>query len=92
MPERTFLAESYIPGLRQSEFRALAERLTEATAAMRAEGHHIRWLRSLAILEDETCLCIFWSDNVATVEKANRRAEVEYERIVPAIVLDGDHD
>jgi len=92
MSESIFIAERYIAGLGMAEFRALAERLTIATAAMRAEGRSIRWLRSFGVLEDEACLCVFLADNVADVQEANRRAEAEWERIIPAFVLENQQD
>jgi hypothetical protein len=90
MPESIFLAERYIARLGAAEFRALADSLTVATAAMRAEGHRIRWVRSYGVLDDEACLCVFLADNVADVEEANRRAGAEWERIIPAFVLENE--
>jgi hypothetical protein len=92
MAETVFLVERYIPALNRSELEALARRLLAATAALRAEGRDVRWLRSLALPDDETCICVFAADHAEDISEANRRASIGYERIVPAIAVDNDFD
>ena len=89
MPDgRTFLVERYLPQLQTADVELLARRLADASAQLRAEGRDIRWLRSLAILNDETCLCTFSAQTRADVEEANRRADATYERIVDTVALE----
>jgi hypothetical protein len=90
MPETTFIVERYIPHLEPSDVHALADRLAAATAQMQAEGHNIRWLHSFALLDDETCLCVFSADDSAEVYEANHRASADHERIVPVIAVDNE--
>lgn len=75
-----FLVERYIPRLRPGDVDLLTRRLAAATAQLRAQGRDIRWLRSHAFPDDETCLCIFAAEARADVEEANRRAGAAYER------------
>jgi hypothetical protein len=84
----TYLVERYLPRLQPADVTALATRLAAATAEMRAEGRDVRWLRSLAIPEEETCLCSFSAHTSTDVEEANSRAGAAYERIVPALVVE----
>ena len=83
-----FLVERYIPQLQTSEIEALTRRLDAASAQLRTEGRDVHWLRSLALLDDETCLCIFSAHNRADVEEANRRAAATYERIVDTVAIE----
>lgn len=86
----TFLVERYIPRLQAADVTALATRVAAAAAELRAEGREVRWLRSLAIPDEETCLCTFSADTGIDVAEANRRAGAAYERIVPILVIEQD--
>ena len=85
---RTYLVERYIPQLQTADVELLAQRLAAASAQLRAEGRDIHWLRSLALSDDETCLCTFTAHTRADVEEANRRADASYERIVETMALE----
>lgn len=80
----TFLVERYIPGLQVKDVETLARRLSAASAQVEAEVRRpVRWVRSVALLEDETCLCTFSARSCDDVAAANRRAGAPFERIVP---------
>lgn len=85
----TFLVERYIAGLRPADLDPLARRLAAATAQLRAQGREVRWLRSYALPDDETCLCIFAARTRADVEAANRLAGSAYERILETLTVEG---
>jgi hypothetical protein len=85
-----FLVERYIPRLQPADVELLTRRLAAATAQLRAEGRNVEWLRSLALPDDETCLCIFSARSRADVEEANRRAGADYERIVETLTVEHD--
>lgn len=73
-----------MPGLRPAQVDDLARRLRSAAAELRSEGRSVEWLRSVALLEDEACLCSFRAATAADVDEANVRAEAGYDRIVAA--------
>lgn len=77
-----FLVERYLPGLTPAQVEALARRLRDATRELRGEGRRVEWLRSVALVEDETCLCSFRAASELEVGEANARAGAGYERIV----------
>ena len=85
---RTFLVERYIPSLEAAALADLARRLDGASRELRAEGRDVHWLRSFALLDDETCLCVFFAPSGADVEEANRRAQAPYERVVAACMVE----
>jgi Protein of unknown function (DUF4242) len=86
----TFLVERYIPRLCVNDVERLVQRLAAATAQLRAEGRDVRWLRSHALPDEETCLCFFSARRREDVEEVNRRADAAYERVVTVLTLDGD--
>lgn len=85
-----FIVERYLPSLRPNDVKLLARRLAVATAQLRAEGRDVHWLRSHALSDDETCLCVFAAWTRADVEEANRRAEGPYERILETHTVEPD--
>jgi hypothetical protein len=87
---RIFLVERYIPRLQPGDAEQMAHRLAVATAQLRAEGHDVRWLRSHALPDEETCLCLFTARRRKDVEEANRRADAAYERVVAVLTLESD--
>ena len=88
MPAGTFLVERYIPHLQSGNVEALCERLAAASAELQAEGRDVRWLRSLALLDDETCLCLFSADSRNDVAEANHRAGAAYDRIIETVTIE----
>ena len=45
------------------------------------EGIPVRFLRSIIVPEDETCLFLFEADAVDVVREAARRAELSFEHV-----------
>ncbi len=86
----TFIVERYIPHLRSADIEPLCERLTAASAELQAEGRDIRWLRSFALLDDETCLCLFSARSRNDVAEANHRAGAAYDRIIETVTIEPD--
>jgi hypothetical protein len=84
----TFLVERYIPGLRQADVNLLAGRLASASAQLRAEGRDVQWLRSHALPDDETCLCLFVARCRADVEEVNARTRSPWERILETLTIE----
>jgi len=79
MPE--FLVERYVPRLDASAVAAIAARVNRAAAELATTGLDVRWLRSVAVVEEEVCFCFFTARTLDDVVAANERAGVDYERI-----------
>jgi hypothetical protein len=58
---------------------------------MRARGLEVRYLGSTIVLEDEACFCEFESPSETAVAEANRRADLPFDRIVPALLVQPNH-
>jgi hypothetical protein len=84
---RSYLVELYQPAA-SSDGRASVERARAAAAELTSEGTAVRYLRSIFIPEDETCLHLFEGASVEAIRELSRRAAIDYDRIVE-IVDDG---
>ncbi len=91
MPSRkptTYLVETYVPKLDEATAAALSARLQEAIGELQREGIALRWLRSFALLEEETYSWMLTATDAGDVARVNRRAGVTFDHV--AEVLPGE--
>jgi hypothetical protein len=84
----TFLVEHYRPGLRADALTKLAADLREAVALVGPRSR-LRYVRSTVVPHDEWFVSIFEAESEDLVREAYQRAGLEFERISPAITVDG---
>lgn len=84
MTRAGFAAELYLPRGGTDDFDAVSERARAAADAMAREGVPIRYRGSVLLTEDETCFCFFDAASAAVVREASERADVEFDRVLPA--------
>jgi len=78
-----YLAECFWPGVKESDLRALDERVTASVASLAQDGGEVRYLGSLLMREDEVVLCRFEGPE-ASVRRVAEHAEIPFERILEA--------
>jgi len=61
------------------------ERARTASRELTREGVPVRFLRSIFVPEDETCLFLFEAGAVDVVREAARRAELSYEHVAETV-------
>ena len=80
-----FLLELY---LARSDGRAIldgAERAAVGAEHLRLDGASVRFLRSISVLEDETCFLVYEAESVEEVCRAATLAGLPVDHIVEAI-------
>ena len=82
-----YLVERYVPGMAPGELERALERLKETTYELQSEGGEILYLGSTIVPKDEACFCQFEGPSEELVAEANRRAGIEFHRIVPAVAV-----
>ena len=93
---QTFFVERYLPagpdvgGDGSDRLRAAAERDRAAADGMTSAGAPVRHLQTIYVPGDETCFGLFAADSLDVVAEANRRAGLEFTRIVAAVLLESD--
>lgn len=85
---KTFLVESYVRQLDEPRAAAIARRVEEAAADLHRSGLAIVWLRSLALLGEETCFCLFSAQKVDDVIAAGRRAGLDFDHITEVVSIE----
>ena len=79
---KSYLVELHLPTGGAPAVAAAGERARSAAEQLAREGIAVRCLRSVYVPEDETCLLVFEAESPDAVDRAGRRAELAYERIV----------
>ena len=82
---RTFFVESYVPRLDDATAAALSSRLRAAIAELRREGRTLEWLRSFALVDEETYVWMLKAADVDEIALVNQRALVPYHHVVEAV-------
>ena len=85
----TFVMELYLSRHAACEPDATVRRVTVAADELTASGIEVRYLRSIFIPADETCLILVESKSEADVTLAARRAGIDPARIAVARAEDG---
>jgi hypothetical protein len=83
----TYLVEHYRPDLQAEELERFAAQARLAVRALEREGKPLRFVRSLIVPGDESCLCVVEAASEHLVREAYTRAGIPFERISPSRVL-----
>jgi Nickel responsive protein SCO4226-like len=82
-----YVVERYLPGLSRADLLPRLAELEVVIAELREEGLAVRYIGSTLVLQDEACFCEFEASSVTVVTEANRRADLPFDRIVPALLV-----
>jgi hypothetical protein len=82
---RTFFVESYIPQLDAAGVAAVSSRLQTAVEQLREEGMSLAWIRSFALLDEDTFVWMVEATELDHVALIQRRAGVELDHVVETV-------
>jgi hypothetical protein len=85
----TYLVETYVPNLDEATAAALSARLKAAICELQREGLALRWLRSFALLDEETYSWMLTATDANDVARVNRRAGVTFDHVAEVFPGDG---
>jgi hypothetical protein len=76
-----YLVETNVPKLDEATAAALSARLQAAIGELQREGLALRWLRSFALLDEETYSWMLLATDTDDVALVNRRAGVAFDHV-----------
>jgi hypothetical protein len=85
---RSYLVESYSPGVKPPEVVATMHRARKAAEELNGPGNEIRYLTSYLVTKDEVTFSLFEAISESMVEEACRRAELPFDRIVAIVQIE----
>lgn len=83
----TFVVERSLKGIPMDQLAAAQKRAIETADAMSGEGTPVRYLRSVFVPDSGQCMCLFEAGSAGDVESLNRRAQIPFDRVAPAMDL-----
>lgn len=81
-PAEKFLVERYVKRRDGSALAATAKALRRGARELSREGEPVRYVRSIFLPGDETCLDLYVASSAEAVGEAARRAGISFDRIV----------
>ncbi len=88
--QKIFVVERYLVGWTGEEIDELERRCDEFSSEFADRG--VRYVESIVISVDETCLSVFEGPNADTVREANEVCRLPTGRVLPAVFHHpGDH-
>lgn len=85
-----YLVELHRPPDGWGELQAVAARARAAAEELRTEGTPVRFLRSVFVPEDDSCVFLFEAGSAEAVGEAGRRAALRIQRVTAAVRIDGE--
>ena len=82
-----FMVERSLKGIPMDQLAAAQKRAIATAAEMTKEGTPIRYIRSTFVPDDGRCMCLFEGESPENVSALNRKAEIPFERVTPALHL-----
>jgi hypothetical protein len=82
-----YLIDRDLPGITDEGLVLLQRTEISASEQLSAAGQEVRYLRSLFIVGEARCLCLFEAEDEAAVAAVNEAARLPFTRIVAALDL-----
>jgi hypothetical protein len=81
---RSYVVELYRPRSEPESLQVVADRLAAGARLVSGEGTPVRYVDTIFLPGDETCLHLFEAGSDADVRAVARRAGIDIDRVVPA--------
>lgn len=82
-----YMVERSLKGIAMSDLAAAQQAAIATTRQMSADGTPVRYIRTTFVPDSGRCMCLFEAEDAATVEQANRKANIPFDRVVEAMDL-----
>lgn len=84
---QVYMVQRSLKGIPMDGLAAAQKRAIETSQKMSEDGTQVRYIRSTFIPEDGSCMCLFAAERSEDVKRVNERANIPFDRIVPALDL-----
>jgi hypothetical protein len=81
------MVERSLPGIPMDQLAAAQQRAINTSEEMSASGKPVRYIRSTYVPETGQCMCLFEADDAQQVKALNEKANIPFQRVVPAMDL-----
>ena len=82
-----YMVDRELPGITMEQLTDAQKAAIDTCRQMTAEGNAVRYIRTTFVPGESHCMCLFDAPSEALVREANDKAQLPYNRIVPAMDL-----
>jgi hypothetical protein len=83
----TYMVERSLKGIPMDALAAAQQRAIQTAGELTQEGTPIRYIRTAFVPDEGRCMCLFDASSADDVRRLNDRAQIPYDRVVPAMDL-----
>lgn len=84
---QVYMVERSLKGIPMDQLAAAQQRAIQTAQQMRGEGKPIDYIRSTFVPDTGACMCLFSADDAECVKTLNERAQIPFNKVVPALDL-----
>ena len=84
---QVFMVERSLKGIPMDQLAAAQQRAIRTAADMSAAGTPIHYLRTTFVPDSGKCMCLFESGDCDTVKALQKKAEIPFDSVTPALDL-----
>ncbi len=82
-----FMADRELPGVTLPQLADAQRAAIETSQRFTADGHPVKYLRSMYVPGESHCMCLFEAADAESVRAVNEAAGIPFTRIVEAVDL-----
>lgn len=87
-----YMVDRDLPGYTPAALRALQQAAIATCDRFTVQGRPIQYLRSMVVLGESRCMCLFRAPEPALVRMVNEAAQLPFTRIVEALDLTPEYE
>jgi hypothetical protein len=84
---QVFMVERSLKGIAMEDLAAAQKRAIGTAAEMTGQGTPVRYIRSTFVPDSGRCMCLFEAEDAGKVEALNKKANIPFDKVVPALDL-----
>lgn len=84
---QVFMVERSLKGIAMQDLAAAQKSAIRTAAEMTAQGTPARYIRSTFAPDSGRCMCLFEAEDAGQVATLNKKANIPFDNIVPALDL-----
>lgn len=82
-----FMVERSLKGIAMQDLAAAQKSAIRTAAEMTAQGTPVRYIRSTFAPDSGRCMCLFEAEDASQLAALNKKANIPFDNIVPALDL-----
>lgn len=84
---QVFMVERSLKGIAMEDLAAAQKRAIGTAVEMTGQGTPVRYIRSTFVPDSGRCMCLFEAEDATRVEALNKKANIPFDKVVPALDL-----